>query len=36
MWLSVMERKRHLGNPGRFPKGSAPGSVNSIGKGPER
>lgn len=31
-----MERERHLGNPGRFPKGSVPGSVNSICKGPER
>lgn len=30
-----MERERYLGNLG-FPKGSAPGSVNSICEGPER
>lgn len=36
MWLSAMEKERYLGNPGRSPKGSTPGSVNSTCKGPER
>lgn len=31
-----MERERYLGNPGRFPKGSVLGSINSICESPQR